>query len=353
MTGVGRPLRPAAPEVIDVHVHVIVPELLRDEHCQLQGQEPWRPRVWWQDGAQRVELGGKTTRSAVREFVDAERILAEQDAAGVDRILVSPWAATLDAELPIEQAELGAGAQNDGLAALVAGHPDRMVALGAVPTQDPALAARELRALMRRPGFAGIEVPARPGGRWLGDDALRPIWAAAEETGALVFVHPTTRGLGIPALGDYYLWNTVGNPLETAVAAAHIACAGVLREHPGLKLLLAHGGGALLALRGRLRHAWSFHPQARARLGASPDEWLARFLYDTVVHDVDLLRALIGCVGAEQVLLGSDYPFDMGDSRPAQLVKAAGLTPGDEERILGANAASLLAANEHNASHRA
>lgn len=343
------PVRPDAPVIIDVHVHVIVPELLRDERCRIQDGESWRPRVWWQDGAQSVELGGNTTRSAVREFVDAERILAEQDAAGIDRVLVSPWAATLETALPIAQAELAAGAQNDGLAALVAAHPDRMVALGTVPTQDPTFAARELRALMRRPGFAGIEIPACAGGRWLGDDALRPLWAAAEETGALVFVHPTTHGLGIPALGDYYLWNTVGNPLETAIAAAHMACAGVLRERPGLKMLLAHGGGALLPLRGRLRHAWSFQPQARARLGASPDEWLSRFLYDTVVHDVDVLRALVGCVGADHVLLGSDYPFDMGDSRPAQLVKAAGLARSDEERILGANAASLLAEYERTA----
>ncbi|MGH2856553.1 MAG: amidohydrolase family protein [Solirubrobacteraceae bacterium] len=325
--------------IIDVHAHVIVPELLRDE--LLRG-EPWRPRVWWQNGIQSVELGGKTIRSAVRELVDAESILAEQDAVGVDRVLVSPWAATLDAELPIAQAECVAGVQNDGLAALVAAHPDRIVALGALPLHDPAVAARELRELMRRPGFAGVEIPARAGGRWLGDDGLRPLWVAAEETGALVFVHPTTHGLGIQALDDYYLWNTVGNPMETAIAAAHMTCAGVLENHPGLKVLLAHGGGVLLALRGRLRHAWSFQPQVRSRMGASPDESLACFLYDTVVHDVDLLRALVGCVGVDHVLLGSDYPFDMGDQHAAQLVRAVGLARGDEERILGATAASLL-----------
>ena len=106
---------------------------------------------------------------------------------------------------------------------------------------------------------AKVLVRRRGGGerrrRYLGDERFEPFWAAAEETGALVFIHPTTRGFDAPVFGDYYLWNTVGNPLETTITAAHMVMAGVLERHPGLRVVLAHGGGALPALRGRLRHA--------------------------------------------------------------------------------------------------
>jgi len=186
----------------------------------------------------------------------------------------------------------------------------------------------------------GVEVAASVGGRFLGDDAFEPFWAAAEETGALVFVHPTTRGSSAPA--EHYLWNTVGNPLETTVTAAHLVMTGTLERHPGLKVLLAHGGGAILALRGRLTHAHSFQPQAQARLRESPEASLRRLYYDTVVHDAALLRALVETVGADRVVLGSDHPFDMGDLRPADSVRAAGLQPADEAAVLGGNAAMLL-----------
>jgi aminocarboxymuconate-semialdehyde decarboxylase len=121
-----------------------------------------------------------------------------------------------------------------------------------------------------------------------------------------------------------------------------MALSGLLERHPGLRILLAHGGGALLALRGRLRHAVSFQPQARARLQGSLDDSLRRFYYDTVTFDADLLRSLIDYVGAERVLLGSDHPFDMGTDRPVEEVRALGLPADLESAVLGGNAARLL-----------
>ena len=117
---------------------------------------------------------------------------------------------------------------------------------------------------------------------------------------------------------------------------------GTMERHPALKVVLAHGGGAILTLRGRLRHAHSFQPQARSRLRESPEESLRRFHYDTVVHDAELLRGLVETAGADRVVLGSDHPFDMGDLRPADSVRAAGLDPPDEAAVLGGNAARLL-----------
>jgi aminocarboxymuconate-semialdehyde decarboxylase len=321
-----------------VHAHVIVPEVLREA----APEERWRPRVWREDGRQVVEIEGREVRSAVREWVALDRILADQDAAGTDVVVLSPLVVLLGGDAGAEEALRRCRLLNEGLGHLVAARPDRVAALGAVPLQDPALAARELRAIAAEGVLAGVEVAASTGGAYLGDDGFAPFWAAAEETGALVFVHPTTRGFAAPVFGEHYLWNTVGNPLETTITAAHLVMTGTMERHPGLRVLLAHGGGAVLALRGRLRHAHGFQAQARARLRESPDESLRRFHYDTVVHDAGLLRSLVETVGADRVLLGSDHPFDMGELRPAEAVAAAGLAPDDERAVLGGNALALL-----------
>jgi aminocarboxymuconate-semialdehyde decarboxylase len=231
---------------------------------------------------------------------------------------------------------------NQALSALAGGHPGRVSALGMVPLQDPALAARELEAVMALPGLGGVEIPASVGGVYLGDDCFEPFWAAAEASGALVFIHPTTRGFEAAVFNDYYLWNTVGNPLETTITAAHMIMAGVMERHSGLKVLLAHGGGAILSLRGRLRHSHTFQPQAKLRLKETPEDSLRRFYFDTVTHDAGLLRSLVAFAGADHVLLGSDYPFDMGLERPADLVREAGFNSADEALILGGSAAHLL-----------
>jgi aminocarboxymuconate-semialdehyde decarboxylase len=327
---------------IDAHAHVIVSEVLRDA----APDDAWRPRVWWEDGAQVVELGGRAIRSAVRDFVSIDAILAAQDDARIDHVVLCPWVAVLGYDAPGDEGLERCRVQNEGLAALRAPRADRVSVLGTVPLQDPEVAAGELEALMAS-GFAGVEVAASVNGTYLGDDRLAPFWAAAEATGALVFVHPTTRGFADPVFEGYYLWNLVGNPLETTIAAAHLVLSGVLERHPGLRVLLAHGGGAIAALRGRLRHGWSFQPQARSRLTESPDDSLRRLYYDTVTHDPGVLRELVAFAGADHVLLGSDYPFDMADARPAETVAAAGLTADDERAILGVNAARLLGLEVH------
>jgi aminocarboxymuconate-semialdehyde decarboxylase len=292
---------------VDVHAHVVVPGV---------GAE-----VVWDERGQVARFGGREIRSAVREFQDVGRILEEQDNAGVDVVVLCPWVNLCGVE--VER-------QNEALAALAG---ERVRVLGTVDPERPG----QLAELMRDGRFGGVEIPASVDGAYLGDGRFRDFWAAAEETGALVFVHPTTRGFSVPALGEHYLWNTVGNPLETTVAAAHMLGAGVLDDHPGLRVLLAHGGGALAALRGRLAHEQSIHPPGRD-VGAA----LRRFHVDTVVHDANVLRGLVELFGAERVLLGSDYPFDMGAERPAGIVRSLGLPPADEAAILGGNALRLL-----------
>jgi aminocarboxymuconate-semialdehyde decarboxylase len=323
--------------VVDAHAHVVVPELLRDA----APREEWRPRVWWEDGAQVVELDGRPIRSAVKEFVDVDAILAREAEVGIDAVLLCPWVPLLFSSAASAAALERCRIQNDALTAIASTHRGRVAALGAVPLQDPALAATELEAVLEA-GLAGVEVPASVGGTYLGDPGFEAFWEAAASAGALVFIHPTTRGFADPAFAEHYLWNTVGNPLETTICAAQMVMAGVMERHPELRVLLAHGGGALPALRGRLRHAHMFQPDAMARLSEPPQDSIRRFYFDSVTHDAELLRALVEFAGANRVLLGTDYPFDMADPDPVATVRAAGLEPPDEAAILGGNAAGLL-----------
>lgn len=293
--------------VVDVHAHVIVPGL---------GAE-----VEWRAGKQVVRRKGREIHAAVREFVDVGRIVEEQQEAGVDVVVLCPWVDLCGVE--VER-------QNEALAALVAEH---VRALGTVDPERP----QQLVELMRDGRLRGVELPAFPNGVHLGDARLREFWAVAEETRALVFVHPSSRGFALPVMDEHYLWNTIGNPFETTIAAAHVLASGVLDERPRLNVLLAHGGGALPALRGRLAREQQIHSPGRDVRAA-----LRRFLVDTVVHDVDVLRGLVDLFGPDRVLLGSDYPFDMGTNEPVELVHALGLPAEQEASILGGNALRLL-----------
>src|SRR4051812_42399934 len=189
--------------VVDAHAHVIVPGLGAD--------------VEWSAGTQIVRYGGREIRSALREFSDIPRIVEEQDRAGVDVVVLAPWVNLCGIE--VER-------QNEALASYVG---DRVLALGTVDPERP----EQLAELMHDGRLAGVEIPAAPrlgdgGSVYLGDERFTDFWAAAEDAGALVFVHPSTRGFALPVLEEHYLWNTVGNPLETTITAAHMIGAGVL-----------------------------------------------------------------------------------------------------------------------------
>lgn len=323
---------------VDVHAHVIVPELLRDA----APAESWRPAVSRRGTGQVVELGGRAIRSVVDEFVDVDTILASLSRRGTDRVVLSPWVPLLfydvDADEGLERCRL----QNAGLARLHRLRPGRVRVFGAVPLQDPELAAAELSRVMAQDGFAGVEVTASVNGVYLGDPRFEPFWAAAEECDALVFVHPATHGLPLSALDEHYLWNLVGNPVETTIAAAHLVLSGTMTRHPELRILLAHGGGAIVALGGRLRHGQRSVAAAGPEPELGADEVIRRFLFDTITHDPWLLRTLVDAVGADRVLLGSDHPFDMADPHPVRTVRAAKLGPEAEHAVLAGNAAREL-----------
>ena len=323
--------------VIDAHAHIIVREITR----QVEPEKTWRPRVYWEDGYQVVKLGGRQFKTE-REFVDIDLILEAQLAVGVSRVLLSPISSLMRYDAEPDEGLRICRIQNRALANLARDYPDQVNALGTVPLQDPDLAVQELIAIMDEQLLHGVIIGTSVRGVYLGDDRFRNFWAMVEKTGALVFVHPTTRGFDDEVFKQLFMWNTVGNPLETTIAAAHLIMAGVMEDHPNLKILLAHGGGAILAIRGRLRHAHSFQIQAQSRLKEPLEVSLKRFYFDTLTFDSGLLKDLVAYVGAEHVLLGSDYPFDMGVQQPAETLKALGLSSADNAKILGGNAAGLL-----------
>jgi aminocarboxymuconate-semialdehyde decarboxylase len=323
---------------VDIHAHIIVPEITRET----APADLWRPKVSWEDGQQFVEFGGKRLSSARREFVDIEAILAEQDKAGVDVVVLTPWSSLFRYDADVETSLQINRLQNDALARLVAEHGPRVVALGSVPLQDSHAAVTELNRVITELGLPGVEIGTNVNGVYLGDPQFRPFWAAVEELDAVVEIHPVP-GIGGPTNKEYYLWNAYGNPAETALTTAHMILSGLWEEHPNLKICLFHGGGHLPYQIGRLDRAYAMRPEARQRISAPPSTYLKKFYFDTITHSGPALAYLIDLVGVEQVMMGSDYPFDMGYERPAELVEQLpGLSAADKQAILGGNAQRLL-----------
>jgi aminocarboxymuconate-semialdehyde decarboxylase len=322
--------------IIDSHAHIIVHEILRDA----KPDEAWRPRVVWENGKQFVEYGPKRIGSATREFVSPEAILNEIKKSGVDAVLLCPWVSLVRYEAKAEESLDACQIQNDALSSLVKKYPQKIAALGVVPLQDTDLAIKELERLMKS-GLKGVEIGTHVNGVYPGDVRFRPFWEACESLDVFVFIHPVEGG-GRAELRDYYMWNVIGNPLETTVAAGHLIFSGVMGACPGLKVLLAHGGGVLPVLHGRLDRGFKQRPEINKVISKPPTEYLKQFYFDTITHDAVILKSLVDLVGADHVLLGSDYPFDMGNENPVELVRAANLGNENEKKIFGDNARQLL-----------
>ena len=278
---------------------------------------------------------------AARWAAGIDERLTEMDATGIDVQVLSPapgqyyyWA---DPELARRAAQL----VNDGIAAMAARRPERFWTLGTVPLQETELAIAELRRCVDELGMRGVEIDANVGGVELSADRLRPFWAAAEELGVLVFIHPLGFTHG-ERLSKHYLTNIIGNPLESAVAVAHLIFDGVLDAYPDVKICVAHGGGYLPAYYGRMVHAFRERADCRG-CRESPDWYLDKFYFDSVVYDARQLGALIERFGSDHVLLGTDWPYDMRERDPVGLVGAvAGLDEAARAAICGGNAERLL-----------
>ena len=180
-------------------------------------------------------------------------------------------------------------------------------------------------------------------GKNLDDPSFEPIWATAEELDAFIFIHPNNVA-GADRLKSYYLQNLIGNPLDTTIAAACLLFGGVLDRHPKLKIVLAHGGGFTPYQAARWEHGWKVRPEPKKNVPKQPTGVAKRFMYDTILHSDKTLESLIGLVGSDHVLLGSDYPYDMAMLDCVAHVRALKISDADKEVILGGHAETLLAA---------
>jgi aminocarboxymuconate-semialdehyde decarboxylase len=235
-----------------------------------------------------------------------------------------------------------AQAFNDGVAQAHTAFPDRFVGLAALPMQDPRAAVTELARAARLPGVRGVYLGTNVNGHELSDPAFTPVFERCQEYELPMFLHPINV-VGGARLAPFYLTNLLGNPFDTAVAAAHLVLGGVLDRFPRLQIFLAHAGGALPYLFGRLQHGQRVRPETHNKARRPFSAYLRRFTYDTITHSPEALRYLISIVGADRVMVGSDFCFDMGYERPRDIVtKRLGLKAADQQRILRGTAARLL-----------
>ena len=271
---------------------------------------------------------------------DPGLILDAMTRRGLDAAAISPppellmyWA-TADTGRAIAQAT------NDGMAELARAYPDRFLPLATLPMQAPDLAADELARAIGL-GLRGACLCTHVNGTDLDDLRFEAVFACAERLDVPLFLHPQNAG-DVTRLHDYHLWTLIGFPMETATAAARLILGGVFVRHPTLTIVLAHGGGFLPYQLGRLDHGYRVRPALRARLPQPPSAYLTNFYCDSLTHDAGALRFLLDRVGADHVVLGSDYPFDMGHNAPAAAIRALGLSRTQEAAILGGTLERLL-----------
>jgi aminocarboxymuconate-semialdehyde decarboxylase len=324
---------------IDAHAHILAEETMALMRREVPKIGPRMERI--DDDFAVLEVAGSRYRPFPRGGWDMQRRLSDMDAAGFDMQVVSNTPQTFlynqDPSLTAAMAAL----QNDQIAKAVAANPKRLMGIATLPMQAPALAADELRRAVRSLGLKGAQIGSNVNGRNLDDPTFEPLWAAANELGAFIMVHPT-QVAGAERLGSYYLANLIGNPLDTTIAAACLVFGGVIERHPRIKLLMVHGGGFVPYQAGRFRHGWHVRPEPRATLKAPPDDCLNRLHFDTIVHDQSVLQFLVSSAGASRVLLGSDYPFDMGTLDGVRQVQALSLAEPDKAAILGGAIQALL-----------
>jgi aminocarboxymuconate-semialdehyde decarboxylase len=327
--------------VTDVHAHLLLPSLQAQVEARVpELVEEAAALELVRNGAESLAVSGAMVGARVPKLTQLSDRLAAMDAQGVDRQWVSaspnhfyPWA-------PEGLAVWAANEANRLVAEHVAQAPDRLTGLGLVPLQHPDRIVECLDDAMLGRGLAGVEISSFAGDVELSDERLEPLWTRAEELGAIVFLHPFGCSLD-ERLDRFYLSNTVGQPTENAVALSHLIFSGVLDRHPDLKIVAAHGGGYLPFAIGRSDRAWRVRPEAQ-RCAHEPSSYLKKLWFDTVVHDPAAVRHLVDVAGAGRVLLGSDFPFDMGLDDPVAFVRAADLPAELTERILAANADALL-----------
>jgi len=325
---------------IDLHCHYLNTEVAAKVADRNPSQ--YEPSVKFA-GALTRETNAQQMRERGAKLSGVEVRLKDIDRMGIDIQAISPapnqtyyWTEPGEGQTLARQV-------NERIAEICGKWPERFVGLGTVPLQDPDLAVSELIYCIKNLGLRGVEINPSVNGMDLPDGrlGLEAFFAKAQELDIVIFMHPIGFTQGERLL-DHYLNNVIGNPLETTVAVSHLIFDGVMQRHPKLKILLPHAGGYLAHYWARMDHAWKARPDCRTVIKRKPSSYLEKCYFDTLTFDRGMLKNLVERFGAEHVVLGTDYPYDMGMDHPVDFIQGVKLTSVEKAGILGGNASRLL-----------
>jgi aminocarboxymuconate-semialdehyde decarboxylase len=322
--------------IVDIHAHFVPQKMLealasgRDHFANIE--------ILHQDGSYKLAFaGGAPTRPIMPKLRDCDHRKSWMDENNIDIQVASGWLDSFGYELPGEEGEAWSRYLSEHLME-TAMETDFMAPLGSVPLQDGARAASLLVDLLAA-GHKGVMIGTQPHGRSgnLDDPDLDPFWAAASDLEAVVYIHPMF-GCGDVRLNDYAMVNAVGRGLDTTTAVSRLLYAGHFLKYPGMKVVLSHGGGALPFMLGRLIRNAAIHGEEYG----DPRAGFEKLYFDSVMFDPDALAFLCLKAGHDRVMLGSDYPFPIGDMSPCNVVRDTGFDEADTVAILGGTASRLF-----------
>jgi len=325
-------------DAIDVHNHV-VPEQF-PKYAGKGTNVPWPSMADAHACHKHVMISGKVYRTVADGCWSVPRRIEDMGKQGIARQAISPMPELLSYWLPLDDAKVMVRYLNDQIAEMIGQAPRRFVGLGCVPLQDMDSALRELE-YIKTLKFSGVEIASHINGTSIGDPRFEPFFAACEKTGAAVFVH-ALRPAGMERIVGAFSEQAVLFPNEIAIACASMITGGVAARHPKLRIAFSHGGGTMPILLPRLVHAWNMVQKTKESLTESPAVTAKRFYYDNVLFDSDSVKFLINRFGAGQVLVGSDYPFALGEQDPLGRLRNAGLDEKTMALIGSTNAKRFL-----------
>jgi aminocarboxymuconate-semialdehyde decarboxylase len=326
-------------ECIDVHTH-IVPENF-PPYAGKGKDVPWPSMAPAQACHRHVMISGKLYRTVTDGSWSVPRRIEQMGAMKVTRQAISPMPELLSYWLPLDDARAMVRFLNDTIAEMIAAAPERFIGLGCIPLQDTDAALRELDYVVKDLRFAGVEIASHVNGVSIGDARFEPFFAACEKLGAAIFVH-ALRPAGQDRIVGAFAEQAVCFPGDIALACASMITGGIASRHPKLRIAFSHGGGTMSILMPRLVHAWNMFPKAKESLPESPAKIARRFYYDELVFDPNAVRFLVQQFGASQIMVGTDYPFALGDTKPLKTLEKAKLDRATLAAITSKNARRFL-----------
>ncbi len=325
---------------IDLHTHFLPPDW--EDWASKYGGDRWVRLEHLDTCSANMMIKDRVFRRVTDQCWSPERRMEDMEKLGIDVQVISPVPIMLSYWAEAEACRAFARMQNEYCAEIVLKYPKSFRGMATVPLQDTGLAIAELRHAVENLGLRAVEIGSFPGGRDLDSAEVFPFFEACVDLDVSVFVHPADAIIGKERMGDYYLPNIAGNPLETALAITRFIFGGVARRLPELRICWAHGGGAFAWILGRVHHGWSIRDEPKEFIDKPPKEYARGMYYDSLTHSADNLRFLIDTLGGDRVVIGSDYPFGLGETDPVGFLNSCKLDSSVQRGIEEANALRFL-----------